>query len=383
MGSKEELQQAYHLLKAGEKQAAVSLLQPICRAEPDNPDAWWLLANALTEPPQIQMALQRLLHINPFHEQAQRKLDKLNTEFGQPTPAVIPQKQKFPRLLLAIMAGLVLISLVAAAFILQGNSSAEISEVTLPTNIADLFTPTFTFTPSLTPTATRTSTPFPSATPLPATWTPTSSPPFETNIITNTPWIQPTRTLATADPSQFGDTYWEGIGDGYTLETFTRTGGRHLRFYEFPIKVYVDGGDTEWSSAVNHAIVQLSQVLLIERIDTEADATLVIYILPPDEYEYWSGCDKTETLGCAVILDLGDFGGGDTYHRIYGQVYLSADAYNKAGTVLHEMMHALGVMVHSPEPGDIMYPFMLDQTTLSRRDLNTLRRLYANPSYAD
>lgn len=376
MGSREQLQQAYHLLKAGEKQAAARLLQPICKAEPDNSDAWWLLANALTDPHQIQTALDHLLYINPFHEQAQRKLDKIHAELGQHLPSAptpISRRKTSPRFLLAIMAGLVLISLIAAAFILQGNSEVSEARVTLPTSAGQVVT----FTPI------STSTPLPTTTPLPATWTPTSSPTFDPNFMTNTPWLQPTRTLATADPSQFGETYWEGIGDGYTLETFTRTGGRHLRFYEFPIKVYVDGGDSEWSSAVNHALVQLSQVLLIERIDTEADATLVIYILPPDEYEYWSGCDKTETLGCAVILDLGDFGGGDTYHRIYGQVYLSADSYNKAGTVLHEMLHALGVMVHSPEPGDIMYPFILEQATLSRRDLNTLRRLYANPSYAD
>ncbi|MCL4876268.1 MAG: matrixin family metalloprotease [Anaerolineae bacterium] len=394
MDSKENIRKAYDLIKAGNKPSAVEILRPICKSEPANADAWWLLANALSEPRQIQMALQQLLQINPFHEQAQRKLERLIAEHGTqqlppplPASATIGRKQPPPRALLLLIIALGLISLIAAVFIWQGNSSSDASvaeiQVTLPTSIADLFTSTFTSTPSVTPSVTNTATPRATATPLPATWTPTDPPVSNSPLITNTPWIRPTNTLATANPSLFGETYWEGIGDGYTLETYTRSGGRHLRFYEFPVKVYIDGGDKEWRSAVHHAMGQIGQIIPIEMVDEEIDATLVIYILPPDDYEYWSGCPKTETLGCAVILDLGDLGGGDTYHRIYGQVYLSADSYNKAGTALHEMLHALGVMVHSPEPGDIMYPFITNQTTLSQRDLNTLRRLYANPSYAD
>lgn len=396
MDSTESLRRAYQLIKAGKKQAAVEILRPVCKAEPDNPDAWWLLANALTEPRQIQMALQNLLLINPFHEQAQAKLDKLKAEYGtQPltstsvpaTKPASPRKKKPFVALGGIVGVLLLISLTGAFVILRGKNSPEADEVaievTLPTLIASQFTPTFTTTPSNTPTATSTSTPRSTSTPLPGTWTPTSPPTVDPNYVTSTPWFGPTAVLSTADPALFGETYWDGIGDGYTLETFTRTGGRHLRFYEFPVKVYIDGGDDEWHSAVNSAIVQLNQVVPIELINDEPQATMVIYILPPDDYERWSGCPKAETLGCAVILDLGDFGGGDRYHRIYGQVYLSTDSYNKTGTALHEMLHALGVMVHSPEPGDIMYPMVTERTTLSQRDLNTLRRLYANPSYAD
>ncbi|KAB2902680.1 MAG: hypothetical protein F9K27_16165, partial [Anaerolineae bacterium] len=77
MDSKENIRKAYDLIKAGNKPSAVEILRPICKSEPANADAWWLLANALSEPRQIQMALQRLLQINPFHEQAQRKLERL------------------------------------------------------------------------------------------------------------------------------------------------------------------------------------------------------------------------------------------------------------------------------------------------------------------
>lgn len=390
MNHTENLKQAYQLIKAGKKEAAIELLRPICKADPNNADAWWLLANALTEPRQIYTALQRLLMIDPFHEQAQTKLDSLIAQYGtQPlvpaklstTSTITPKKKSSLPMMGGIAIILIIISLAAAFLLLQSsNDEPEIAaistDVPLPTSVSSP-------TSIVTSTITLTATPRPSGTPLPATWTPTDPPTIDPNYVTNTPWLRPTTVLATADPALFGETYWDGIGDGYTLETYTRSGGRHLRFYEFPVKVFVSGGDEAWSSIVNQAIAQLSTVVPMERVASEPEATLVIFIMPPDEYERWSGCPQAETVGCAAILDMGDFGGGDTYHRILGDVYINTNVTNKLGAILHEMLHALGVMVHSPNENDIMFPYETQATRLSQRDLNTLRRLYANPSYAD
>jgi len=51
-------------------------------------------------------------------------------------------------------------------------------------------------------------------------------------------------------------------------------------------------------------------------------------------------------------------------------------------TVLHEMGHALGLGGHSPDPGDVMYPWIVKRqklTQLSPRDRETLRLLYQRP----
>lgn len=43
---------------------------------------------------------------------------------------------------------------------------------------------------------------------------------------------------------------------------------------------------------------------------------------------------------------------------------------------LHEIGHALGLVRHSLDPHDVMYPFLSRQTNLSTRDINTIRLLY-------
>ena len=49
-------------------------------------------------------------------------------------------------------------------------------------------------------------------------------------------------------------------------------------------------------------------------------------------------------------------------------------------TMLHEVGHALGLLGHSPEPGDVMYEKgSWESSGLTLRDRNTLRLLYSKP----
>ena len=43
---------------------------------------------------------------------------------------------------------------------------------------------------------------------------------------------------------------------------------------------------------------------------------------------------------------------------------------------LHEIGHALGLVNHSQDPHDIMYPYLISQNALSQRDLKTFHMLY-------
>lgn len=46
------------------------------------------------------------------------------------------------------------------------------------------------------------------------------------------------------------------------------------------------------------------------------------------------------------------------------------------GLCLHEIGHALGLVKHSPDPHDVMYPYLAQQRSLSTRDINTIQLLY-------
>lgn len=78
---RETLRQAYELIKAGHKDAALDILAPIVRADRHNTDAWWLLAHAESAPEGVRAALGNVLRLRPEHPQARQKLDKLNREF--------------------------------------------------------------------------------------------------------------------------------------------------------------------------------------------------------------------------------------------------------------------------------------------------------------
>jgi len=84
----QQLQQAYEAIKAGRKQEGVSILLPILKADSDNANAWWLMANALREPDDIREALENVLRLRPSHDKAQQMLDKLNARY--------PRKPKPP-----------------------------------------------------------------------------------------------------------------------------------------------------------------------------------------------------------------------------------------------------------------------------------------------
>jgi len=47
------------------------------------------------------------------------------------------------------------------------------------------------------------------------------------------------------------------------------------------------------------------------------------------------------------------------------------------GVCLHEIGHALGLVNHSLDPHDVMYPYLTQQKSLSARDINTIHMLYS------
>lgn len=94
--SSEPLQVAYRLIREGNKQEAVRILTPIVRADPQNADAWWLLANAVDNPEQKRRALERVLRLRPEDARAQRMYANLQNpapRARRPAPSAV---ESFP-----------------------------------------------------------------------------------------------------------------------------------------------------------------------------------------------------------------------------------------------------------------------------------------------
>jgi hypothetical protein len=79
------MQQVYQLIKSGQKQQAIQMLLPILKADRDNADAWWLMANAVSDNPErAKQALENVLRLRPDHPQARQMLDRLGSGSAVP-----------------------------------------------------------------------------------------------------------------------------------------------------------------------------------------------------------------------------------------------------------------------------------------------------------
>lgn len=72
-----ELKDIYQLIKNGDKDTAREQLVPYLEDNPEDYNAWWLMANAVADPQLRQESLQRVLEINPTFEPAQKALAKM------------------------------------------------------------------------------------------------------------------------------------------------------------------------------------------------------------------------------------------------------------------------------------------------------------------
>ena len=82
--AKQDLERAFRLIKQDETQEALQIVEPIVQNDPENVDAWWLLAYAATEPSRVREALLTVLRLDPDYANAPRAremLQKLNVEY--------------------------------------------------------------------------------------------------------------------------------------------------------------------------------------------------------------------------------------------------------------------------------------------------------------
>ena len=80
------LQEAYSLIKAGDRKRAQSLLVPYVNANPEDEKAWTLMYNAVDIPEEKLYCIERVLLINPSNEKAQKAYKRLTNYMERQTP---------------------------------------------------------------------------------------------------------------------------------------------------------------------------------------------------------------------------------------------------------------------------------------------------------
>ncbi len=75
--TREALQRAYALLKAGRRTETLHIVQQIIMSDEANVDAWWLMANAIESQTDRRVALAHVLDLNPRHGKARKMLVEL------------------------------------------------------------------------------------------------------------------------------------------------------------------------------------------------------------------------------------------------------------------------------------------------------------------
>jgi len=72
-----QLVQAYNWIKEGKRQQAEDLLITVLKNHPENADAWWLMANALTDPQEQREALEEVIGLRPGDDKARKMLARI------------------------------------------------------------------------------------------------------------------------------------------------------------------------------------------------------------------------------------------------------------------------------------------------------------------
>ncbi|HEY9730455.1 MAG TPA: matrixin family metalloprotease [Drouetiella sp.] len=169
------------------------------------------------------------------------------------------------------------------------------------------------------------------------------------------------------------------------------TSNRIFRFNSMPIPVFIDPAPADYVGAVEKALqtweTRTNAMIRFVRTSDRQKARITVI---------WSHLgiptDRSATeFGAHTITEwkvkTGTFASQKTgtvkpqFIEVNLDVIEPRDADHKVpllqNLVTHELGHALGLMGHSPERGDMMFRDTDEYSRISQRDLNTLQKIYS------
>jgi predicted Zn-dependent protease len=182
------------------------------------------------------------------------------------------------------------------------------------------------------------------------------------------------------DPSSTGD---------YLTQVQTTPAG-YLVWSEFPVKIYIEVppsfGDRaiQWVSAVSEAVEAWGAYLPLERIDRPEKADITIAQRRPPPEKFPDGTFRARSALTRYEFYLRRDPNGDRQklsHRFEITISPTQTGDYVRAAILHELGHALGIWGHSPVETDVLYFSQVRQPQgISARDVNTLKRVYEQPT---
>lgn len=171
----------------------------------------------------------------------------------------------------------------------------------------------------------------------------------------------------------------------------------YLIWTRFPVKVYIEHSVTSnkdaasqrfqiWRTIVQQAIAQWQEYFPLEETANRSQADIIVLRSQPER--------EVKLDPQTGLFDIPRAIAAQTNYKFYlteapvkiAQKMTIDVSPNFTGTSLlatvrHELGHALGIWGHSPEPSDALYFSQVsDPPGISQRDLNTLRKIYQQPT---
>ncbi|MDQ7027225.1 MAG: hypothetical protein Q9P44_16895 [Anaerolineae bacterium] len=132
-----ELNQAYDLIKQGDTERAIAILETYIRANRDSDDAWWLYANAIEEPDTKRNALNNILRIgtNPERQaKVEYMLAQLDNPLAMPEQFATPAKKSGKSTGLKIFMGIGVLLGICACVALLGFGTLVAKMIYVPSD---------------------------------------------------------------------------------------------------------------------------------------------------------------------------------------------------------------------------------------------------------
>jgi predicted Zn-dependent protease len=185
-------------------------------------------------------------------------------------------------------------------------------------------------------------------------------------------------------------TQWQSApttGDYFSAIQSTRVG--YLIWSRFPVQIYIepatpDNSDRsqQWVEAIAAAVEEWGAYLPLQQVNIPESADILIWRRsPPLQVNGSTFRARSAETRYTVYVDQTASGDLILAHRF--TILLRPDQtpdYLRAAA-RHELGHALGIWGHSPVATDALYASQVrNPPAISARDINTLKRIYEQPT---